>query len=63
MKLTNIRNKHGFIPEAFFENEPAGPPPKEKAPLLDQELLDHIEAVRVVHGSDKYKPGDVIGGY
>jgi len=62
MKLTNIRNKLGFIPEDFFEND-YGPAPKEKAPLLDQALLDHIEAVRVRHGSDKYQPGDEVGGY
>jgi hypothetical protein len=29
---------------------------------LSQALLDHIEDVRV-DGSDKYKPGDVVGGY
>jgi hypothetical protein len=57
-----IRNKLGPIPDDHFEND-HGPPPKEKAPLLDQALLDHIETVRVRHGSDKYKPGDVVGGY
>jgi hypothetical protein len=32
-------------------------------PSLSQELLDHIEAVRVRHGTDKYKPGDFVGGF
>jgi hypothetical protein len=52
MKLTNIRNKMGFIPEAFFENEPAGPPPKppSKEPVKKDE-------------PDKYRPGDEVGGY
>jgi hypothetical protein len=51
VKLTNIRNKLGFIPEAFFENEPAGPPPK--TPSKEPVKKD----------SDKYQPGDVVGGY
>jgi hypothetical protein len=52
MKLTNIRNKMGFIPEAFFENEPASPPPKRpaKEPVKKDE-------------PDKYQPGDEVGGY
>ena len=38
------RNKHGPIPDDYHEND-AGPAPKEKAPL-DQELLDHIAALK-----------------
>jgi hypothetical protein len=43
-KAQMSRNKHGPIPDDFHEND-AGPAPKEKAPL-DQELLDHIAALK-----------------
>jgi hypothetical protein len=56
-----IRNKLGIIPDDHFENEP-GPEAKNVSPL-SQAMLDHIEAVRVRHGTDKYKPGDFVGGY
>jgi hypothetical protein len=56
MKLTNIRNKFGFIPEDFFENEPSGPP---KTPAQwREEWAEKTEPYR-----DKYRPGDVVGGY
>jgi hypothetical protein len=57
-----IRNKLGPIPDDHFENEPTYPP-KNVSPL-SKALLDHIEAVRAaMNRSDKYLPGDWIGGY
>jgi hypothetical protein len=55
------RNLLGPIPDDYFENDPIYPA-KNVSPL-SQDLLDHIEAVRVRHGTDKYKPGDYVGGY
>ena len=56
-----IRNKLGPIPDDHFENEPTFPA-KNVSPL-SKEWLDWIEAVRVVHGTDKYRPNDFVGGY
>lgn len=61
------RNLLGPIPDDFFENEP-GPTPKNVTPL-SQALLEWIERLKVLaarlrdHGTDKYKPGDYVGGY
>jgi hypothetical protein len=55
------RNLLGPIPDDYFENDPIYPPPK-NIPPLSQALLDHIEAVRS-ENSDKYRPGDWVGGY
>jgi hypothetical protein len=44
VKLTTIRNKLGFIPEAHFENEPAGPPPKNVT--LPKKWVDKIKEAR-----------------
>lgn len=55
------RNLLGPIPDDHFENEPTYPA-KNVSPL-SKALLDHIEVVRAVRGTDKYKPGDYIGGY
>ena len=48
------RNTQGEIPDDHHEND-AGPKPKEKAPLLDQELNDHIAALKKKR---KSVPGD-----
>jgi hypothetical protein len=56
MKLTNIRNRFGFIPEDFFENEPSYPA---KTPeQWREEWAEKTESYR-----DKYDPGDLVGGY
>jgi hypothetical protein len=51
------RNKLGPIPDSHFENEPTYPA-KNVSPLSEywQKLIQD-------HGSDKYRPGDVVGGY
>jgi hypothetical protein len=57
-----IMSKLGPIPDHWFENDPS-PIPQNCSPL-SQYWLDRIAAVRAVrHGSDKYFPGDFIGGY
>jgi hypothetical protein len=56
-----VRNLLGPIPDDYFENDPIYPP-KNVSPL-SQALLDHIELVRANTGSDKYRPGDYVGGY
>ena len=53
--MTLITNKLGPIPASHFENEPTYPP-KNVSPLSkswEQKIKD----------SDKYKPGDFVGGY
>ena len=55
------RSLLGPIPNDYHENDPIYPA-KNVSPL-SKELLDHIEAVRVRHGTDKYSPGDYVGGY
>jgi hypothetical protein len=59
------RNKLGPIPDDYFENDPIYPA-KNVSPL-SKDLLDHIEAVKAerdaMNGTDKYKPGDFVGGY
>ena len=52
-----IRDKLGPIPDSHLENEPTYPP-KNVSPL-SKEMLDWLEKE---HGSDKYRPGDVVGG-
>ena len=52
-----IFNKLGPIPDSHFENEPDGPA-KNTTPL-SQEWIEKIKD----HCSDKYRPGDVVGGY
>jgi hypothetical protein len=53
-----IRNKLGVIPNSHFENEPTFPP--KNASPLSKEWLEKIEEFR---GTDKYKPGEFVGGY
>jgi hypothetical protein len=61
------RNLLGEIPDSWFENEPTYPP-KNVTPL-SEEMLEWIERLKYLvarlrdHGTDKYKPGDFIGGY
>ena len=55
-----IRNKLGPIPDSHFENEPTYPA-KNVSPL-SKESLQWIERLKN-NGADKYKPGDVVGGY
>ena len=59
MKLTNIRNKLGFIPEDFFENDWG---PSNQKVTLTQAELDWLEQLKK-EVEDKYKPGDEVGGY
>jgi hypothetical protein len=55
------RNLLGEIPDDHWENDPG---PEKETPPLDQDDLDHIAAVRAAkHDTDKYKPGDWVGGY
>jgi hypothetical protein len=60
------RNLLGEIPDSHFENEP-GPEPKNATPL-SRDWLEWIERLKVLaarlndHGSDKYRPGDVVSG-
>ena len=54
------RNLLGEIPDSHFENEPTYPP-KNTTPLSKEEL-EWIEKLKNNHGSDKYRPGDVVGG-
>jgi hypothetical protein len=49
------RNKLGPIPDDHFENEPTYPA-KNVSPL-SKEWEERIK------DSDKYNPGDVVGGY
>jgi hypothetical protein len=52
------RNLLGEIPDEFFENDPIYPP-KNVSPLSKEEL-EWIDQLK--HGSDKYRPGDVVSG-
>jgi hypothetical protein len=56
-----IRNKLGPIPDSHFENEPTYP--AKNASPLSRYWIEKIESVRSNTGSDKYKPGDWVGGY
>jgi hypothetical protein len=52
------RNKLGPIPDDYFENDPIYPPTKTPPPSKElQEWIDQLK-----HGSDKYRPGDVVSG-
>jgi hypothetical protein len=53
------RNLLGPIPDDHFENEPTYPA-KNVSPL-SKEWLEWIEKVKAER--DKYRPGDVVGGY
>jgi hypothetical protein len=53
------RNLLGEIPDDFFENDPIYPPPKNATPLSKEEL-EWIDQLK--HGSDKYRPGDIVSG-
>jgi hypothetical protein len=61
------RDLLGEIPDSHFENEPSTYPPTEI--ILSAECLEWIKRLKVQvarlldHGSDKYKPGDVVGGF
>jgi hypothetical protein len=57
------RNLQGEIPDDHFENEPTYPP-KNVSPL-SQYWIDRIAVWkrRKEQDSDKYQPGDVVGGY
>jgi hypothetical protein len=50
-----IKNKLGPIPDSNFENEPTYPP-KNVSPLSK-------EWEQKIKDSDKYKPGEEVGGY
>ena len=52
-----IRDKLGPIPDSHFENEPTYPPKNGRR--YPKKCLDWLEKE---HGSDKYRPGDVVGG-
>jgi hypothetical protein len=54
------RNKLGPIPDDYFENDPIYP--LTKTPPLSKEELEWIERLKDT-GSDKYRPGDIVGGY
>jgi phosphoenolpyruvate synthase/pyruvate phosphate dikinase len=58
-KIVLIKNKLGPIPDDHFENEPTFPA-KNVSPL-SKEWLDEIEKIKAER--DKYRPGDVVGGY
>jgi hypothetical protein len=55
------RSKLGPIPDDYFENDPIYPPPKKVLPLSKAEL-EWMKRLKDT-GSDKYKPGDYVGGY
>jgi len=54
-----IRNKLGPIPDDHFENEPTFPA-KNVTPL-SKEWIEKIEKIKAE--ADKYRPGDLVGGY
>jgi hypothetical protein len=51
-----ITNKLGPIPDDHFENEPTFPA-KNVTPL-SKEMQEYIDGLK-----DRYRPGDVVGGY
>jgi hypothetical protein len=61
------RNLHGPIPDDYFENDPIYPP--RNYPPLSKECLEWIKRLKDLverlrdHGTDKYRPGDVVSGY
>jgi hypothetical protein len=60
------RNLLGEIPDDYHENDALQ---ERDIPPLSAECLEWIERLKVQvarlldHGSDKYRPGDVVGGY
>jgi hypothetical protein len=61
-----IMCKLGPIPDHWFENEPS--PVAKNATPSSPEWLEWIERMKVLvarlndHGSDKYRPGDIVNG-
>jgi hypothetical protein len=56
------RNLHGPIPDDYFENDPIYPPPSKECLEWIKRLKDLVGRLRD-HGTDKYLPGDFVGGY
>jgi hypothetical protein len=54
-----IRDKLGPIPDDHFENEPTFPAKNVSPP--SKEWLDEIEKIKAE--ADKYRAGDLVGGY
>jgi len=56
------RNLLGPIPDEHFENEPTFPA-KNVSPLSKEWIEKILYWQRKKRDSDKYKPGDMVGGY